>query len=111
MLYFHRNCTERYTEMAERFTLSQAARKLGVSRRTFYNWLAQEPPATQKLAGERYFTRIQLAKIGEKHGRQLESDFKDLEAVDVALTERIEALEARLAVVEAALARTRPPPS
>lgn len=86
--------------MAERFTISQAARKLGISRRTLYNWLEQEQDTSQKLHGERTFTRLQLERLAEKHGRRLESDFRDLEAVDAALTERIEALEARVAALE-----------
>ncbi len=87
-------------EMQERYNLTEAAKRLGISRRTLYNWLAEEPPSSQKTPGERRFTRKQLERLAEKHGYALTDDLLDLKAVDAALTERIEALERRVAKLE-----------
>lgn len=81
--------------MAERFTLSQTARMLGVSRRTLYGWLQDANIKTRPLptdARAQTLTREQLERLARAHGVILQ---------EAGLVARLEELEARMEVLEA----------
>ena len=80
--------------MEERLTISEAARVLKVSRQTLYTWLGQEPAIKRQLDKHHTLTRAQLDTVESRHRKKPpRSAILDLQAVDAALTERIETLE------------------
>src|SRR5579871_3899959 len=80
--------------MPEKFTLSQAAARIGVSRRTLYNWLQGEPDLARILPTDkraRWLTQGQIESLAKKHGRQV-----DKNAALEALAARVESHDALL---------------
>lgn len=85
---------------------------LGISKSTLDDWLVKaklrRTVDRQRFPDDmrqRYMTRAQLDQLAAAHRRQLTTPttidpLARLEAVDAALTERIEALEARVAALE-----------
>lgn len=99
-------------ETEERIPIAEALARLEISKSAFDRWIEQAG-LRQRLnkqrfpddMRQRYLTRAQLDQLAAAHRRQIgEAKATDplarLEAVDAALTERIEALEARVAELE-----------
>ncbi len=106
----------------ERYRLEEAAEALGVGLSTLRIWLAASSALRKAVQKQRldydmrrhYLTGDQLRELAEGHGRTLTprdqaTRLEDLEAVDAALTERIEALETRVKALEAALEALKEP--
>src|SRR5579885_1035449 len=94
----------------ERFTPTEAAAELRISRQTLYNWLKKEPELRRQLDKEHTLTRRQLDYLVlQQQKKPVKPTRYDLQDVDAALTERIEALEARMAALEGVFARARMP--
>src|SRR5215469_6803186 len=92
----------------ERFTITEAATELRISRQTLYNWLAKEPELRRQLDKEHTLSRRQLDYLVlQQQKKPVKLTRYDLQDVDAALTERIEAIEACMAALERALARAR----
>ncbi|GEM_PF-2897065 len=109
--------------MKEHYSLSEAQEALGVSKSTLEAWLRKEKALTQALKKQRFpddmrqkfLTRAQLEQLAAAHRRQIATpDTLDplarLEAVDSALSERIDALEARVTRLEQQSQKTENPP-
>src|SRR5215472_318098 len=96
----------------DQYSMTEAARLLNVSLRTLTRWM-RPPVGRAPIARERPWSdmrqrtisRAQLEQLAADHQRQIitseETDpLARLEAVERALSERIEALEARVAALE-----------
>lgn len=80
----------------ERYTRTQAARLIGVTRRTLYTWLTGNPQQT--------FNRQEIEALAVAHGRSLEKAAAgELEQEVARLCAQVEQLEGRLEAVEAML--------
>ena len=84
--------------MQERFSVSEAARELEISRTTLYSWLQKEPEMQRQLDKHHTLTRQQLNKLASTYKKKHKPTLSE---VDAALTERIEALEAKQEALEA----------
>ncbi len=92
--------------------MPEAANMLGISISLLRSWVQKaglrEQVQKQRLDYDMrvfYLTQAQIEQIATLHGRQIATlatidPLARLEAVDAALTERIEALEARVAALE-----------
>ncbi len=99
-------------EQDQKYTYGEAMALLGISRSTLEEWItkAKLRNAIKKQRypddmRQHYLLRTQLEQLAAAHRRQLATPaavdpLARLEAVDAALTERIEALEARVAALE-----------
>jgi hypothetical protein len=80
----------------ERYTRTQAAQLIGVTRRTLYTWLAG---STQQM-----FTRQEVEALAAAHGRSLEKAAAgELEQEVARLHAQVEQVEGRLEALEAML--------
>jgi hypothetical protein len=80
----------------ERYTRSQAAQLIGVTRRTLYTWLAGNTQQT--------FTRQEVEALATAHGRSIEkATVAGLEKQVAGLRAQVEQLEGRLEALEAML--------
>ncbi len=80
--------------MPEVFTLSQAARLLGISRRTLYGWLKDARITTRKLPTDKRaqtLTRDQIERLARAHSTAIK---------DESLIARLERAEARIEALE-----------
>lgn len=85
--------------MEERFSVSDAARELAISRTTLYAWLEKEPEIKRQLDRHHTLTKQQLNKLAANHRKKPARP--TLQQVDAALSERIEGLEQQLAALRA----------
>lgn len=95
-----------------RYTFADALALLGISKSTLDDWLVKaklrKTVDRQRFPDDmrqRYLTKAQLEQLATAHRRPLTipsaiDPLARLEAVDAALTERIEALERRVAALE-----------
>lgn len=84
--------------MEERFSVSEAARELEISRTTLYAWLEKEPEMQRQLDKHHTLTRQHLNKLASTYRKKHKPTLSE---VDSALSERIEALEAKQEALEA----------
>lgn len=96
----------------DRITIPDALKLLEISKSAFDRWIRQAGLRNQldkqrfpDDMRQRYLTRAQFDQVAAAHRRQIATateidPLERLEAVDAALLERIEALEARVAALE-----------
>src|SRR5215469_9678000 len=109
--------------MREKFTITQAAGRLGVSRRTLYNWLKRENESARKvhttvegkerIGRESWLTQRQLETLAQRYGRELDKN-PTVEALQARIESHdamIEEHEARIAALERAFSRASMPSS
>lgn len=93
----------------QRYNRTQAAKYLGIGRRTLFRWLEEDP----YLQGQRTFTKAQLDRLAARRGKEpggqetrtLRQEVEALRAELSKLTERVAALEG----VKKKRARKTPP--
>jgi len=93
----------------ERYTIAEAVSALQTSKSTLYTWMLRadlvEPVKRQRMPDdwrEHYLTRAQVEELAAAHRRTLDqAGAPDVQAVDSALSERIERVEGRLSRLEA----------
>lgn len=98
--------------MSQKYTMTQAAALLGITRRALYDWIRDAGMATGKLPGDertRALTHDQITRLAEGHGKRLADE--GLEQHVKALEARLEALEAWKEEAERKLAQRRETPS
>lgn len=105
----------------DRYTIPEALQVLGISKSALDSWIKRaglrESISSQRMEDdmrEHFITREQLESLATSHRRQIATTANNLdplarlEAVDSALTERIEKLEERLEAVEHAISAKKP---
>ncbi|HLW01872.1 MAG TPA: hypothetical protein VKT82_24675 [Ktedonobacterales bacterium] len=89
--------------MQDHYTISQAARAIGVTPRIFSEWIADAGIETSQRGDKRarYLTRAQVLRLADAHGRAIKDDPR---AANAKLAARVDTLEQRGQAQEAKIA-------